>query len=356
MLPRVMVVLVVIMILQGLFNLQSIVKAATAPPLGTAQSFAVLAGSTVTNTGPTTIKNGNLGVSPGNVVTGFPPGKVFAPATIQAGNGVSLQAQNDVTTAYNNLAGQPCNTDLTSRDLGGLTLKPGVYCFTTSAQLTGKLTLDSGGVTNPVFIFQIGSTLTTATDASVLLNSGVIPCNIFWQLGSSATLGTRTRLVGNVLAQASITLTTGANIYGRALARSGAVTLDSNSISLINCDIPITPPPPAPTATIAPSNTPTPIVTVASPMTPVPSATVVSSETPDITVTPVSSETPAPTDIPGTTIPIVTGVALPGLPETGRTGDNQPENNTLLFGLLTLGVVSIGILLVSYLLKKRSRN
>ncbi len=351
--PLVLVVaLMLIIVSQGLINLP-IAKAATTAPLGTAANFTVLGGSTVTNTGPTAIRNGNLGISPGNTVTGFPPGKVFAPATIQAGNAVSLQAQNDVTTAYNNLAGQPCNTDLTSRNLGGLTLKPGVYCFSSSAQLTGRLTLDSGGVANPVFIFQIGSTLTTSTDASISLNNGVIPCNIFWQLGSSATFGTRTSFVGNVLAQVSITLTTEASLWGRALARNGAVTLDSNRITLGYCDSPTVIPTPAPTATPTPTQTlaPTPSPSTAvSTETPAPTATVV-----EATETPTAADTTTP-NVSSTPTVVVAGVILPGLPNTGRIEEIQPISDILLFGMLVMGLVSVVSLSAIYLLKRRRRN
>ena len=208
--------------------------------LGTAQSFAVLGGSAVTNTGATTIV-GNLGVSPGAAVTGFPPGLVTG-GTIHAADAVALQAQSDVTTAYNFLASQAVNSTLTGTDLGGLTLIPGVYFFSTSAQLTGILTLDAQGDPNAVFIFQIGSTLTTATNSSVVLINGAQNCNVFWQVGSSATLGTGTAFVGNILALTSITLTTGANASGRALARNGAVTLDDNAVAVANCAAPPTAP------------------------------------------------------------------------------------------------------------------
>ena len=192
----------------------------TAPPLGVAESFAVLGGSAVTNTGPTSIV-GDLGVSPGTAVTGFPPGVVVNGA-IHANDAVAQQAQSDVTNAYNNLAGQAPDTDLTGQDLGGMTLVPGVYLFTSSAQLTGTLTFDAQGDPDAVFVVQIGSTLTTASASSVVVINGGSDCNVFWQVGSSATLGTGSDIAGNILALTSITMTTGATLSGRALARNGA--------------------------------------------------------------------------------------------------------------------------------------
>lgn len=198
--------------------------------LGTASDFGVLGGSTVTNTGPTVV-NGELGVSPGSAVTGFPPGVVVG-GTIHLADAVALQAQNDLTTAYNAVAGTACNVDLTGQDLGGLTLTPGVYCFSSSAQLTGTLTLNALGNPNALFIFKMGSSLTTASGSSVQVINGGSACNVYWQVGSSATLGTGTSFVGNILALSSITLTTGANVSGRLLARNGAVTLDSNNVTV----------------------------------------------------------------------------------------------------------------------------
>jgi len=222
--------------------------AQSAPSLGAAQSFAVLGGSTVTNTGSSTI-NGDLGVSPGTAVTGFPPGLVVG-GTIHAADATALAAQNAVTTAYNNLASQACTQDLTGQDLGGKTLTAGVYCFATSAQLTGTLTLDAQGNGSAVFIFKVGSTLTTASGSSVvMINSGSV-CNVFWQVGSSATLGTATAFAGNILALTSITETTGASLTGRALARNGAVTLDTNTITA-TCTI-FVPPPVCPTISLQP--------------------------------------------------------------------------------------------------------
>ncbi len=198
--------------------------------LGTAASFGVLGGSTVTNTGSSVIA-GNLGVSPGTAVIGFPPGLVTAPGVIHAADAVAAQAQVDLTTAYTTIVGMPTLVDLSGTDLGGLTLTPGVYGFTSSAQLTGPLVLDALGNPQAVFIFKVGTTLTTASASSVLVINGGSSCNVFWQVGSSATLGTGSTLAGNILALTSITLTTGASVDGRILARNGAVTLDGNAVS-----------------------------------------------------------------------------------------------------------------------------
>jgi hypothetical protein len=203
--------------------------AQTAPSLGTAESFAVLGASTVTNTGPSVV-TGDLGVHPGSAVIGFPPGIVIG--TIHAADAQALSAQNSLVTAYTTLAGAPFDVDLTGQDLGGLSLTQGVYRFDSSAQLTGSLTLTGNSAS--VFIFQIGSTLTTASNSSVSL-IGVSPCNVFWQLGSSGTLGTNTSFVGNLLALTSITLNTGAGLQGRALADNGAVTLDTNNVDASAC-------------------------------------------------------------------------------------------------------------------------
>jgi hypothetical protein len=203
--------------------------------LGNAASFAVLAGSTVTNTGPTVI-GGNLGVSPGSAITGFPPGLVNGGGTIHAADAVAADARTSLLIAYNFAAGEPFNSNLTGQDLGGLTLTPGVYFFGSSAQLTGTLTLNAQGDPNAVFIFRIGSTLTTASNSSVVFTNGGVGNNLFWQVGSSATLGTTTAFTGNILALTSITLNTGANINcGRALAINGAVTLDTNNVSIGPC-------------------------------------------------------------------------------------------------------------------------
>ena len=198
--------------------------------MGDAGTFAVLGGSTVTNTGPSTIF-GDVGVAPGTSITGFPPGEVFY-GTTHSNTSFANSAQADALTAYNQLADLTPTTDLTGQDLGGMTLTPGVYSFSSSASLTGTLTLDGLGQTNPQFIFQMGSTLTTASDASVNLTNGDFntACNVYWQVGSSATLGTNTDFTGTIIADQSATLNTGASLMGRVIALNGAVTLDDNHI------------------------------------------------------------------------------------------------------------------------------
>jgi len=204
--------------------------AAQAPvDLGSASNFAVLAGSTVTNTGATTV-DGDLGLFPGTAVTGFPPGTVNG--TIIAGDPIAEQAQIDLTIAYNDAAGRLVDAVTVAGNLGGLTLTPGLYKSTSSLEISsGDLTLDALGDANAVFIFQMASTLTTTKGRQVILSGGADASNVFWQVGSSATLGTDSIFQGNILALASITLTTGATLDGRALARTGAVALDSNTIS-----------------------------------------------------------------------------------------------------------------------------
>jgi type VI secretion system secreted protein VgrG len=197
-----------------------------APDLGSAENFVGLANSTFTNTG-SGVYVGDVGVFPGTAVTGFPPGTMRR-GTIHAGDGVAEQAQIDANAAYTALVGQDCNVDLTGKDLGGMTLTPGVYCFDTSAQLTGDLVLDGLGNPLAVWVFKMGSTLTTASDSSVSMINGCQSHNVFWQVGSSATLGTTTRFHGNILAHISVTLTTGASLIGRAFGLTGAVTMDTN--------------------------------------------------------------------------------------------------------------------------------
>src|ERR1700730_2189685 len=251
---------------------QSTAGAATAPVgLGTASSFGVLGGSTVTNTGVTTV-NGDLGVSPGTAVTGFPPGIVTG--TMHKADGVAAGAQADLTTAYNDAAGRSPSASVGGFIGAGQTLAPGVYNATSSLDVGGALTLDAHGDPNAVFIFQIGSTLVTDSASQVVLTNGAQACNVFWQVGSSATLGTNSGFQGSILALQSITVTTGDTVEGRALARNGAVTLDHDTITVPTC----TPPTPTPTPTATspsptpPATSPSPTPTATSP-SPTPTAT-----------------------------------------------------------------------------------
>ena len=256
--------------------------------LGTASNFAVLGATpNVTNTGPTVV-TGDVGVWPAASVTGFPPGSVIG--SIHLGDATAQQAQTDLTTAYNDAAGRfcPATNNLTGLVLGSggtvLSLPPGVYCFSSTAQLTGNLILTGAGV----YIFKIGSGLTTASGSSVTLANGAVACGVWWQVGSSATIGTTTALAGNVLALTSITVATGANVNGRLLARNGTVTLDSNNVTACSGgpSPPVGPPPtPGP-------GTPTP--------TPIP---VVPSPTPTLLPGAPTPTPPAPTPVPGVPAP-----------------------------------------------------
>ena len=239
--------------------------ASTAPGLGTAATYAVLAGTTVTNTGDSVL-HGDLGVSPGTACTGFPdpctgggPGTVSG--TIHAGDAQALQAQSDLTAAYGIAASSPCNSNQTGKNLGGQILNPGTYCQTTAPTLTGTLVLSGNGV----FIFQIGSTLITAPGATVSLVDGAQACNVFWQVGSSATLDTTTTFVGTIMALTDVHLKDAASIAGRAMARNGEVTLINNQITApTGCSATSLPgPTPTPAATATPAPTATPAATPA---------------------------------------------------------------------------------------------
>jgi hypothetical protein len=206
---------------------------AAQPPvgLGTDGAFAILAGQSVTNTGPSVI-GGDLGVSPGTAVTGFPPGVLNG--TLHSADAVAAQGQADLTTAYNDAAGRIPPVSVPA-DLGGLTLTAGVYKNSSALGLTGSLTLDAQGNPDAVFIFQAGSTLTTASASVVNLINGAQPCNVFWQVGSSATLGTASVFVGNVFALTSISLDNGVTVAGRLLARNGSVTLINDTVNPAAC-------------------------------------------------------------------------------------------------------------------------
>jgi len=194
-------------------------------------NFSVLAGTTVTNTGSTVV-SGDVGVCPGTAVTGFPPG--LAGGTIHLADGVASLAQATLTAGYIDAAGRSGGTSVAG-DLVGQTLTSGVYTSTSSLANSGDLTLDAQGNPSAVFIFQISSTLTTGSGSHVVLANGAKACNVFWQVGSSATLGTNSVFKGTIMALTSITVTTGVNLEGRALARNGAVTLDTDVITGCTC-------------------------------------------------------------------------------------------------------------------------
>ncbi len=230
---------------------------AKAPPLGVATGYAVLGGVRVDNVGQSVIR-GNLGVSPGTGIGGFPQGRVVD-GEIQPTNALASQAQRDVATADADLAAQTCNVNLTGQDLGGQTLTPGVYCFpASSAQLTGELVLDAQGDANAVFVFKVGTTLSTAPKSAVRVINGESSgdanlqaaaardqrrptglCYVYWLVGESATLGKESTFIGTIIARASINASGEASVYGRALARTGLVALDTNAVEIPSCFLPL---------------------------------------------------------------------------------------------------------------------
>ena len=265
--------------------------AATAPvDLGTAGSFAVLAGSTVTNTGLSVI-HGNLGVSPGSAVTGFPPGIVIAPGTEDVGNAVAANAQAALTTAFGDAAGRSPSALEPMITVNGTTLVAGVYQASSSLEVNGALNLDAQGDPSAVFIFQTGSTLVTDSASSINLINGAQACNVFWQVGSSATLGTGSAFTGTILANQSITVTTGDTIHGRALASVGAVTLDDDTITVPRCRTIPTPPTTSAPATGTPTTsapaTGTP--TTSAPATGTPTTSAPATGTPTTSAPPTST-------------------------------------------------------------------
>jgi hypothetical protein len=215
--------------------------------LATVNPFVVLGGAAVTNT-EASVLNGDLGVAPGTSLTGFDVAVVNG--ATHENDGVAKTAQADLTTAYNVAAEQPVSggNNLSGTDLGERTLTPGAYGFTSSAQLTGALTLDAKGDPNAQFVFEIAEGLTTAPASSVVLVNGASPCNVFWQVGSSATLDTTTAFQGNLMALTSISLNNGASVIGRMLARNGQVSLIDNVLTRPLCDSGSTSPSPTGTS------------------------------------------------------------------------------------------------------------
>ena len=268
--------------------------------LGTTSSFAVLAGSTITNTGPTTINGdagGNVGLYPG---TSFPGrADVTLSGAMHLADAVARQAKDDLVSAYDDAAGRtPVSTIPT--ELGGRTLTPGVYDSSAGTfHITGTLTLDAQGDPNAVFIFKMASTLITASNSNVSLLHGARYCRVFWQVGSSATLGTNSHFVGHIFALASITATTGATVQGQLLARNGAVTLDTNTITNGICAT-------VTSTTTAPTSSTTTSTTSGSTSTTIPGSTSTTIPGSTSTTIPGSTTTTRPTTTTTTTTPPTT--------------------------------------------------
>lgn len=338
---------------------QSPAFAATPVGLGTATSYSVLAGTTVTNTGLTTLQ-GDLGVSPGSAITGFPPG--VSTGAVHAADAVALQAQSDVITAYNNAAGQPLNTSV-SGDLVGLTLTEGVYNSTSSLALSGRLTLDGQGNPNSVFVFQAASTLITASASSIVLINGARACNVFWQVGSSATLGTASHFKGTILALTSITVQTGTTVEGRALARNGQVSLDRNVFTSGSC---------ASTPSTSPPATATPTTTTTQTATATATATGTSTGTTTGTTSATTTQSTSPTPTVTTTrqanetetTPSVSAVPLADTGGEGRnkgtnvdTGAGLPGEGPAALGVIVAGLaVTVAIVFTAGVLASRRRS
>ncbi|WP_271984035.1 ice-binding family protein [Pseudoclavibacter terrae] len=313
-------VLAVLAFVPALLQANSAQAIGTAVDLGTASSFSVLGGASVSNTGDS-ILSGDLGVAPGSAISGFPPGIVLGETRPLED---AAAAQSDAAVAYNALTSQASDAPIAA-DLGGQTLVAGVYKADTSAGLTGTVTLDAEGDPNAVFIFQIGSTLTTAPNSTVALVNGAQACNVFWQVGSSATLDTDTTFVGTIIALASVTVNTDSTIAGRAIARTGSVTLDDNTFTPALC----APPTETEQPTVPPTETETEQPTVPPTETETEQPTVPPTETEQPTVPPTETEQPTvpPTETEQPTVP-PTETEEPTVPPTETEQPTVPPTET----------------------------
>jgi LPXTG-motif cell wall-anchored protein len=282
--------------------------------LATAASYSVIGSTTVTNTGFSILDKG-VALSPGTAVDGFPPGIVLPPGTIEVANAVSGQARADLTAAYLDAEGRGVEFTLGADLTSPTPLAPGVYNSTANGPLllTGEMILDGQDNPNAVFIFKTGSTLTAMSDSVVTLINGASECNIFWQVGSSATIGTNSEFVGNIMALTSVTVETDATIQGRAMARNGAVTLDDNTFTSTLCAF-----------------------------GPAPPATTTTTTTPEGGVTTIPG--PATTASPGATV----APTVPGFGDTDitlpRTGGRDVTSTSMIGGfVLVLGAAAIGL-------------
>lgn len=312
-------------------------------PLATSGDYAVLGGSTVTNTGPSLL-GGSLGVWPGPEITGFPPGIVLPPATTHTTDAVAQQAQSDLTTAYGNAAGRPLDATTTA-DLGGLLLPGGVYAGPSKGALglTGTLTLDGAGNADSVFIFQTDSSLITEVGSRVVLTNGAQECNVFWQVGSSATLGSGSVFVGNILALTSISVDSGVLVHGRALARNGAVTLINDTFTAPTC---ASGPVPT-TTTAAPSTTVAPTSSTVAPTSSTVAPTSTSTPPPTTSIPPEPGSTTTTTTGPGrvpttTALPGAGTPTTPGGPTPPGTETSLPRTGSSSLSLVLLGLGAIG--------------
>ncbi len=342
----------------------SVTMAAEQPNLGTAANYAVMATSEITNTGATTIQGG-LALHPGTSVSGAP----VVVGDSDVANAAADLAHDDLTVAYGDAFGALTTRNLTGEDLGTVgVLTPGVYTFDSSAQLTGNLTLDGGGATNPVFIFQMGTSLTTATSATVSLQNGAGACAVFWQVGSSATIGAATSFQGTIMAAASITMNAGAtigvgglNYGGRALAMNGAVTMINNTIIAPSDEcVFAAAPTPTPVPTSAPTTAPSspPSAAPSSPASAAPSAPAASDAPAASNVSPAPGSTASDKPSAVTTVPVfnVPGISLfPGLPELPDTRmAGSPTAATATVALLALtGLAAVAALSAALVSSRR---